>query len=58
MPTDDQWKPPWMATAKDKNFSDARWQAQGPKLLEPTITHCLKLVDMSYCKVDEYKIYK
>ena len=26
-----------MATAIDKNFSDARWQAQGPKLLEPTI---------------------
>ena len=26
-----------MATANDKRFSVARWQAQGPKLLEPTI---------------------
>ena len=25
-----------MATANDKHFSDAKWQAQGPKLLEPT----------------------
>ena len=24
-----------MATANDKNTGDARWQAQGPKLLEP-----------------------
>ena len=29
--------PPWMETANDKNFSDARWQAQGPTLLEPAI---------------------
>ena len=34
---EEQWKLPWMATAIDKNFSDARWQAQGPKFLEPTI---------------------
>ena len=35
-----------MAPANDKKFFDARWQAQGPKLLEPTIklTECL-----SYC---------
>ena len=26
-----------MATAIDENFSGARWQAQDPKLLEPTI---------------------
>ena len=30
---------PMMATANDKKFSDARWQAQGPKVLEPTITY-------------------
>ena len=34
--TENQWNPPWMATAYDKNFSDARWQAHGQKLLEPT----------------------
>ena len=28
---------PWMETANDTNFSDNRWQAQGSKLLEPTI---------------------
>ena len=27
----------YMETANDKNISDARWQTQGPKLLEPTI---------------------
>ena len=26
-----------METGNDKNFSDVRWQAQGPKLLEHTI---------------------
>ena len=26
-----------MATANDKKFSDARWQSQGSKLLEPSI---------------------
>ena len=26
-----------VATANDKNFSDARWQAQGTKLLGPAI---------------------
>ena len=35
--TYEQWKPPWLATANNNNFSDARWQAQGPKLLEPSI---------------------
>ena len=46
-----------MATANDKNFSDARWQAQGQKLLEPTIYnrqfliqeigffHCFSIID-------------
>ena len=34
---EEQWNPTWMATAIDKNFSGAKWQAQGSKLLEPTI---------------------
>ena len=32
-----------METANDKKFSDARWQALGAKLLEPTITNVLLL---------------
>ena len=28
---EEQWKPPCMATANDKNKQDARWQAQGQK---------------------------
>ena len=35
------WKPPRMETANDKNVSNARWQAQGQKLLEPTIKNVL-----------------
>ena len=33
---------PWMDIASDKNYSDARWQAQGSKLLEPTIVKVLR----------------
>ena len=39
MPQRSNGSPPWMAIANDTNFSDAMWQAQGPKLLEPTIVH-------------------
>ena len=34
---ENQWKPPWMATANDKNKGEARWQAQGLKFLELAI---------------------
>ena len=31
-----------MTTAIDNHFSEAKWQAQGPKLLEPTVVSCLQ----------------
>ena len=43
--------PPWMATANDKNFSNARWQAQGPKLLESTMVK-VYVMTLNLSKVD------
>ena len=57
--TAEQRKSPWMAIAIDKNFSDARWQAQGPKLLEPTMIFIvdmqrpLKTSSVTYVSVNE-----
>ena len=45
---------PLMETANDKKCSDARWQAQGSKLLEPTIK---AISFQNYRKYFEHLIY-
>ena len=40
-----------MATASDKNKVDARWQAQGPKLLESTIVVATERSQLSHIEI-------
>ena len=40
-----------METANDKKFSGARWQAQGTKLLEPTIVFAIERSQLSHIEI-------
>ena len=42
---------PWMAITNDKKLSDARWQAQGPKLLEPAIVVATERSQLNHIEI-------
>ena len=41
--SEEQRKSPWMATTNDNNKGDARWQADGQKLLELTYIYAISI---------------